>query len=64
VPFRIIRRNGDPVEVTSAELVFISAQGSWVMLELPNDASTRISASDIIRMEVIGFPTPEDLEFL
>ena len=64
VPFRIFRNNGEPVEVTNADCVGISPKESWVFVSLANEGCARIPAGDIVRAEVIGFPAPEDLEFL
>jgi hypothetical protein len=64
VPFRIFRSGGDPVEVTNADWLCISPKESWVMVSLPNDGSLRLATDEIVRTEVIGFPAPEDLEFL
>ena len=64
VPFQIFRNNGVPIEVTNADSIGISPSGNWILLSAPNDGTTRIAAHDIARTEAIGFPTPEDMEFL
>jgi hypothetical protein len=64
VPFRIFRNNGNPIDVTNPDCIGISPKGSWVLLSSPGDGPTRIAANDISRTEVIGFPAPEDMEFL
>jgi hypothetical protein len=64
VPFRIFRNNGNPIDVTNADSIGISPTGTWILLSAPSDGIMRIAMHDIARTEVIGFPAPEDMQFL
>ncbi|MEO6785637.1 MAG: hypothetical protein ABI318_05840 [Chthoniobacteraceae bacterium] len=64
VPFQIRRKSGEPILVTNPDTMRVGPGDNWVFVSLPNDALTRISTNDLIGAEVIGFPTPEDSEFL
>ena len=64
VPFRICREGGEPILVTNPDTMGVSPGGNWVFVSLPNESTARISTGDLIGAEVIGFPTPEDSEFL
>jgi hypothetical protein len=64
VPFRIFRNDGDPVTVTNPEAVGIGPGGNWLLVSLPDEGHAHINTGTLTRVEVIGFPTVEDLEFL